>query len=252
MKNTKNKKIKNILNKFDNFLNLLNTCNEVLQKHTLSELVSELYKIHIAETSNDQLAKLVSKQIKYIENVDEPLTIKLDDKKLKNLVANSILREKLKLKDENKTIFEQLKESYYKVNYLIPATNLLSLFDKHQSKSDTVVFQCHEMYGKDFANKLHEYYGFSFKTTSELQTKYNFDRTLSPHKNYISHQDYIPLVSFEKEILDFLELHPTLMEKFEDCVLTRKNAKLGGIFMMLLAAASGGYYWLNSDASNED
>ena len=286
----KQQESKDIFKKFDNLFILLRTCNEVLQKTTLSELVSELYKIHIVETNKALLEKIESEQkslfVKYNgetpgvpSNYQNPLSNnianekkmtqilqKLDEKKLKAI--GIALRERLKL-DKEKTIFEQLKESYYIVNYLIPAINLLSLFDKHQSKNDTLVVQCHERYGKNFANKLRVDYSFSVQETSKLQTQYNFDRALPSHKDYIP-VITIPLVSFEKEILNFLELHPTLMEKelhptlmkkelhptlmkkVRDRVLTRKNAQVGSISMILLAAALGGYYWLNSDASNED
>lgn len=263
----------NILNKFDNLFVLLRTCNEVLKKNTLSELVSELYKIYIVETPRTRLEKIASEQkllfVKYNSEKCRPnrytdklinsgkdeenmkkILKKFDQEKLERIDIN--LREKLKLEDENKTIFEQLKESYYRVNYLIPEINFLRLFEKHQSKNDTLVFQCHEMYGKNFAKKLRDYYGFIDYplTNKSRKTKEIFH----PNTSYATEavDTTRPLVSFEKEILDFLELHPTLMEKFEDCVLTRKNAKFGSIFLILFAAASGGYYWLNSDVPNED
>ncbi len=245
----KKQESKDIFNKFDNLFSLLRTCNEVLKEKTLPGLVSKLYKIHYMQKQKS--TKYFT--IEFHDQIDtgEGILCTTTQERFNVDSLNAIdttLRAKLKL-DKEKTIFEQLKKSYYSVNSLIPITRLLYLFSKHQSTGDTFVVQCDEMYGKNFAKKLRDYYGFKDHSLSKkLRTKHNFDRTPQSCKDYIPVIP-IPLVSFEKEILDFLELHPTLMEKIGDRVMTRKA---GGIFLILLAAASGGYYWLNSDAPNED
>ena len=158
----KKQESENIFQKFDNFFVLLHSCNEVLQKNTLSELVSELYTIHCMQLHKTNIIEKTTDNTGQIYH--DMNSTKLNVKKL--IALDTALREKQKL-DKEKTIFEQLKESYYIVNYLIPAINLLSLFDKHQSKNDTLVVQCHERYGKNFANKLHKYYGFENHSLSK-------------------------------------------------------------------------------------